>query len=364
MASTPSSSHRPPASGDAHFPEEHRYKPPDDEISLVELWLILARRRWWLFGIALAVLIAGSLYAAFQATEQAYTTTLRLATGASLVGEDDNRRLVGGEPLVSVQSLQNRFERVVLPRLKREFEAEYETGAPPIELERVEEAPTLMLVSTVPAYRAEDVERLHQRASDWLIEAQQEAFKREEQQQERTIERLSEDLEEERAAVNADLERAREELEEARGYLSEIREVRDRLGEQLDGEGSRDNGGTDGADGDEAASILQTRLEANREDFSLAQSEVRNLEERISELRSERRTMEWEFVREREMHQNQLERLQAPQAMEIAAAGAEQSSPANLIVALSAVLGLMLGVFGAFFREFLAHVQQVASGEA
>ncbi|MCG5527177.1 MULTISPECIES: Wzz/FepE/Etk N-terminal domain-containing protein [Halorhodospira] len=329
---------RPPSHrGDANFPEESR-RVPDDEISLIDLWLVLVRRRWWLFGIALIVFALGTTYALLQKPSQAYTTTLEFAA------KDE-------EPLISSDAVMARLERVVLPELKRRFEAEHEVGAPSIELTHVEGSRLLILESSVSEDRLPRVEALHGAVRDWFLSSQDSAYDRNRSRFERDLEQVEERLASEVSGIEEDLAATRDELERARAERERLQEARGRLQEDLEDENLAE----------QSEDLLRIRLEAVREDLSMANSEVRELQRVISELRTERRETVQELSIDKAELEDRLADLQAPDAPATAAEGDIQDAGASLIMALSAVLGGMLGIFGAFFREFLAHAHQAAA---
>ena len=329
---------RPPSHrGDANFPEESR-RVPDDEISLVDLWLVLVRRRWWLFGIALVVFALGTTYALLQKPSQTYTTALEFAA------KDE-------EPLISSDAVMARLERVVLPELKRRFEAEHEVEAPSIELTQVESSRLLIVESSVSEDRLPRVEALHSAVRDWFVSSQDSAYERVRSRLERDLEQVEERLASELSGIETDLDENRDELERARSERERLQEVQARLQEELD----------EGGAPEQSEDLLRVRLENAREDLSAANSEVRELQRMISELRTERRETEQTLSVDKAALEDRLADLQGPEAPAIAAEGETQDAGASLIMALSAVLGGMLGIFGAFFREFLAHAHQAAA---
>ena len=93
----------------------------------------------------------------------------------------------------------------------------------------------------------------------------------------------------------------------------------------------------------------------------MANSEVRELQRMISELRGERWETEQALRADKDKLEDERATLDGPEATAVAAQGDAQDAGASLIIPLSAVLGGMLGIFGGFFREFLAHAHQAAA---
>ncbi len=58
----------------------YRSGPPDDEISLIDIWLVLYRRRWLVTAIIAVVVAGGLAYAFLIPPRYAYTTTIEIGT--------------------------------------------------------------------------------------------------------------------------------------------------------------------------------------------------------------------------------------------------------------------------------------------
>ncbi|MCG5539448.1 Wzz/FepE/Etk N-terminal domain-containing protein [Halorhodospira sp. 9622] len=329
---------RPPSHrGDANFPEESR-RVPDDEISLVDLWLVLVRRRWWLFGIALVVFALGTTYALLQKPSQTYTTTLEFAA------KDE-------EPLISSDAVMARLERVVLPELKRRFEAEHEVGAPSIKLTHVEGSRLLILESSVSEDRLPRVEALHGAVRDWFLATQGTLYERHESRIERDFARANATLKSNHNAIKDDLETTHAELEWIKEERRRLQESHDHILEELQNEAGLD----------QSPEILRIRLEGMRQDLSITSSEVRELQRKISMFRTEKRRIEQRMHKKKDDYEDRIEELQTAEAPILAAANQADALGPSLTMALSAVLGTMLGIMAAFFREFLAHAHQLST---
>lgn len=335
---------------DAQFPPEWRQQ-RDDEISLIDLWLTLIRRRRWILGIAAAVFALGSVYGLIQQPSEKLTSTLQVA-------ERD------GEPIVSGVRSAARLERVKIPEARAAMEAEG-TSPPSVEVEWVEDALLILLTSSAPGGEPGHVEELHQRLFDTLRQTQGEVLERERDHLERDLERAEAELKETRDAFDVELDGLRDRiadtwdelkaLEEERSLLlRRHEELRRSLEEESDGERTATRSGLQ---------QLHIDLRENREERALAQEQLRSLEQALRERQKERQDWVRRQQERIESLRNDLENLSATELLGLAVSGETNTGRAGLISALSAVLGLMLGVFGGFFREFLAHAHSEAAGE-
>ncbi len=335
---------------DAQFPPEWRQQ-RDDEISLIDLWLTLVRRRRWILGIAATVFALGSAYGLAQHPSQELISTVQVAER-------------GGEPVVPVAQAAARLERVEIPQARAVMEAEG-TSPPRVEVERVEDAPLILLTSSAPEGESDRVEHLHERLFEALRQSQAAELARERERLERDLEQAEAELEETRDAFDADLEGQRDRIADARAELEALEEERAlllRRREELQRDLEEDSDGDRTATRSELQQ-LHTDLRENREERALAREQLRSLEQSLREIRDERQRWERRQQERIDSLRSDLEDLSETELVGLAVSGETDAGRAGLISALSAVLGLMLGVFGAFFREFLAHAHGEAAGE-
>jgi len=280
----------------------------DDEISLVDLWRVLARRRFWILGTFLVVMVLGGIWLLFQTPTHEARASVEIGTVAKTVAEKAQPSIVisskakrGQGEIPSqppVEPLEN--PGAVADRIR------YTQTAGPSVLHSVEQEKrviTLTARSPTPEGATEllreIVDRLQSRHGEYI-----KAFRSELQER---ISRISQ-------------------------RISFIGEQQGRFEAKL---GELDSN-TSAAIG--ALLTLEQRL------FN----QLPRLEERQAEL------------------QGQLsQRLTQP--TEVISEPTASSSPVEpktrLVLALAAVLGLMLGVFVAFFREFLARVSEAGEEE-
>jgi len=134
----------------------------DDEISLVDLWRILARRRWWLIGIAGAVSVLGALYALAQPTEYRFQTTIQLPT-------DENR-----VPVVTADELRSLVQELFIPMLEADMsdsDDELDQRLPETQLVEIESPRFVLLRSTTTRARHGSVEAMHEQLLE-LVQAE------------------------------------------------------------------------------------------------------------------------------------------------------------------------------------------------
>ncbi len=350
---------------DAEFPAERARQ--DDEISLIDLWLVLVRRRRWLLGTAAAVFALGTVYAWLQPVEQGYTTTLRPVQ-------------LEGDPLVNPQRLRAQLEGVIVPEVRKRLEQARGEGEEAGEVASVEiqspeenpliteDTPLVGLTSTVPKPRKAAVRELHQAIGEAAAAYQQSWYQREQERIDRQITDAREELkarEEEFAASLEELEQrasdARSELEALQEEHGLLDERRKRLRTQLEN--------AEGPDSAEAAQAALRELYVdsrdNREERGTTGRVLTDLQRELRSTRQEQRSWVQQQRDRIESLKWEREQLKAPEVTTLMAeSDEERSSRRSLISALSAVLGLMLGVFGAFFREFLDQARQAAEPDA
>lgn len=75
----------------------------DDSISLMELWSLLVRRRWWVIAMVLVCLLAGLAY--IMAKNKVYASTVDIVIAATVSAEDPNIELFVTPPRVLARIL-------------------------------------------------------------------------------------------------------------------------------------------------------------------------------------------------------------------------------------------------------------------
>ncbi|ABM63129.1 Wzz/FepE/Etk N-terminal domain-containing protein [Halorhodospira halophila] len=280
---------------DADFPAEWQ-DPRDDEISLIDLWLVLMRRKWVIAGVFLVCVVGGAAYAYLDEPGQRYVSALEIGTYPT--GSDDVATL---EDRAEVAT---RLRESLVPLVRYELAQEHGRSFPGVEVSVPEEdAPGgfVFLQSTAPEDRADVVSSIHQNLIQQIIDRHNDRLEVRQARFEARLESMDADLEELRAkraerrqeaehrveAHKDRLERLesagaqRKEqlthaLEEAEAELKTLRENEDRRRRQL--EHAR-----------EAAEEERDALIANRDRL---QARIEQLEQRRSFLQEQQELLQ------------------------------------------------------------------------
>ncbi len=276
---------------------EQRYY--DDEISLIDLWIVLARRKWIVAGVTILCLAAGVWYASMQPVQYDYRSGIELARIFEMSD--------GGGKLVLLTSRNGSvalLEDVIIPS-QRKVLFDGETSGPRVSVSERGDSHHLMISSIVERERADRVKKLHEAVIMGLAENHASIL-------------------ENNIALRVNPLKTRSEMLQ--------RLVEEREG-QLDHLASRNHEGS----GVLGLIDVQQMADIRRElaEVQVALTDMMSVVEAVEE---------------------------ASHGTRIRFLGVESENPAGtgktLIVALSLVLGVMLGVFGAFFSEFLAAVRK------
>lgn len=135
------------------------YSPPDqdnDEVSLVDLWLVLARHKEWIFGFILLGLVGGALFAYSQTTKYTYTSTIKLGT--------TYKDGAGMQPIESPDTSLAKLEQAYIPQAMGELgEA---TGV----TTRIPKGSQLIVLESTSTEKIKDeISQLHAKAASLLI---------------------------------------------------------------------------------------------------------------------------------------------------------------------------------------------------
>lgn len=282
---------------------DHQRHVPDDEISLYDLWDILARRLPVLLAVAVLTIAGGFAYALMQPVQYEYRTGIELARVHTGGGS--------GTPELVVSSVasQARLEDVIIPELRREYFGGEERG-PRVQVRERGGDHGLMLQSTAEPRYADRVAEFHQVVVRTLSEEHEGHFQR---------------------AVNASTSRFEARAEVLGEQLDFLERQLRELSEKLT---------TD--DGVAGLIIAQQMGDIRREmsDVRVAYTDARTA---VQTIRDTSQGTELSFL--------------ASQSDE--PVGARRA----LIAALSIVLGGMLGLFIAFFVEFVANARRYRRNE-
>lgn len=384
---------------DTHDQQERRSQPPrqphDDEISLVDLVLVLIRRKWWIIGITVVSVAAGIAYSGTQQAEIRYTTTIELA------------RLGDGNLVESPESVRAQMREAVLPTVRREMRESQDDpafrvpGADAGIPDGGQAAGLIQITSVGPEHREELIHALHAQLveqikapHDRVIGQEREELVREQREVRESFEEDLERLRLQRWSREAEIENVRGEmaqLEEQREHLQRQRERvdsrREWLEEQLEAAQGRMDELLDRQSGaGDPAPVPQSQIELldqrimdlhQRLQIEIPESEdeielalrdtarrmetqrlrLSELEIRLEHLEATRARLEDRFQRRIDVLDDRIGRLRTTEARVLAMPMESVGGNRRLIAVLSLILGLMLGVFAAFFREFATHVR-------
>lgn len=279
-----------------------QYVYPDDEISLYEIWDILVRRRLLIGATAIAFIIAAAAYSMLQT--QTYAVDLMLSVGLRPSTASDEAVVLIERPA----SLVSRLNEVIIPAVRSQQTEQVNAAnesLPAVQAEVFDaDAGLVRLSATTTEARVPMAQALLTRTAEQVVDAH-----------EQQLARQTDALRDQIMVLRAEVERLA------------------RLENQIQPDISAIGGGDSGAEASAAFSLLVSAMLDNSRQSERVNYDLRRwrLESALAESRST------ELVREARL------------------GGQQQGQSMTLMIALGAVLGLMLGVFGAFGREFLTN---------
>jgi uncharacterized protein involved in exopolysaccharide biosynthesis len=296
------------------MPPAMAYDYRDDEISLYELWNVLVRRRLMIGAVFLVATIAAAAFGLSRTPAYSFDAVIEIGEMPNLSG--------GGLQAVEKPSvLVTRINEVIVPAIVDRTEEETNAAVPRLEAEVMDGGAAFVRLSAE-------------------VNREQESAVREDFNQliQRVIARHEAVMTQRRRALTRKLSRLEQEVQQ-------VVQARSELFSGLKGLPQLDEETATETDNLSAAAITLggiVDLLLTRE----TEHEVADLEARV-----ERINQVIEMTRPTQV-------LRGP-----ALANEPEGQPTSTIVALGAVLGLMLGVFAAFGREFLANAAaQAESG--
>ncbi|MQM37944.1 hypothetical protein KBTX_01948 [wastewater metagenome] len=319
----------------------------DDEISLLDLWAVLIRRRVWLFGVTVVVLLAAVAYALSRVPVYEYRALVEIASQAD-----------GTTPIEKPSAVAARFNDIYIPQATSAWsEAHPEDPAPKVKANAAGDADLVRLSGEGTEARADAYTALMKDAVARLTKVHASVTERLRnrlrQQQSRAQRRLT------TARNSVDELQARQKMldEQAARLTREIEMQQQALG---DLEAVRPG---EIADSQDAVSAVRRLLD----------NEIIFKRQRLDDLRT---TLNTDLPRRRDDLDGRLdtarddvasreeevallaEQLAAITGTRLAAPPRRSDSPQGpssaVIVVLGAILGLMLGVFAAFGVEFVS----------
>ncbi|MBN1958133.1 MAG: hypothetical protein JXQ81_02250 [Desulfuromonadales bacterium] len=137
----------------------------DDEIDLVELFLILWKRKWMIVTLTLCVTVTGGLYSFFKTTSYEYVTTL--VVGTILVSEEDQTERI---PVEGPEVVKIKLDQVYIPIAVNEFLDETAGRRLKAETSVQKNSNILLVKSAGPADQRAIYKKFHQLIIDPVIQ--------------------------------------------------------------------------------------------------------------------------------------------------------------------------------------------------
>lgn len=426
----------------------------DDEISLLDLWIVLRRRRFWIGGILLASVLLSGIYAVIHEPTYDFRSAVQLGS----YRDDDGEQVF----LESRASFIDKLREAYIPDARQALANGDEDTPPEVAVSNEEDSTVFVLRTTSPLEQNDRIRALHERIVQSVLDAHgdrmavvlgdRRAAVREARvrvdylddervrrarlrgpearfaEAERDVEAVETDYAEDRDELTDQIRESERRLEGLSAERSIIQAHLARLDERADllerqaenlrplAEALTQDMGAEAEGADLAALLLasaqaaevQHRLDQLEEELLLGLSERRDeltdrlqdnrlsqreVEEGLGRLEARRERLEERYERElaaaedrvrtAELERNEARanyeqrladaesalataerRLEGAQATEVIFAGEPSLTPngpgAGVIVALGAILGAMLGIFGAFGAEFVARAREYA----
>jgi len=290
----------------------------DDEISLFDLWGVLADRKWVIAGVFLAVTLLAGMYALMRAPSYTVQTIIEVGEMPALDG--------GVEMIESPEGAVSRLNEVILPNVHDAFLGDGDPSWPQLEAEVVSaDAGLLRVYAAINPDDQEDYFKALEAAVAQLASEHSALLERSDE------------------AVSRQIETLRTEIETVNTSLSEIEARRSELRRILDG--------SVGAQGEGGGERWQLPLALQGTMGMLSSQDL--LRERARLRGDLNRLLSIEDAAERTRIVRDPRLGDEP-----------QGTGPSLILALGIVLGGMLGIFAAFFREFVARANEHRRGRA
>ncbi len=340
----------------------------DDEISLIDLALVLMRRKWWIAGVFLFCLLGGIVYWQMQTPERYYTTTMQIGTypavqGIKLVEEqrkifsmlEEQRKIFS--MLEEQRKIFSMLETQMVPMARQSLAEKNrlpESDIPWIKV-KTGENNSLRLESRGQDLDPILVHDLHQMVVDSIV-GRHDAI-------------LLEEMRSQLNSVKAKQDIVQLKIDHVDEYISFLNHQKEQFSQLLDLSKELEKESLEGnfidpnlamslfVRGSLSADLLtqlnsiQKEVHANMQvraelllEMEQNQLVIEKTEHDISRLMDKGGDVSGQFVPTR--------------ASSLAVTEQEITTGGRMILALSIVLGLMLGIFSAFFVEFAAKVRE------
>ncbi|HEC17729.1 MAG TPA: hypothetical protein ENI97_00100 [Gammaproteobacteria bacterium] len=325
----------------------------EDEINLVDLWLVLMRRRALLMTVAGLCVLAGLALALWLPAKYEYSTSIEIGT-----------RINGDEVEVieSPQTLLAKIQESYIPLARQEYLSSHaRSGAPRVEAHIPKGSEIIVLNSKGTERQGPDHKQVQQSVVDMV-----------KKDHGRIITVLRKETEILQNQALAKLEELKDEarlIQSREKRLSDIATLLATQAKEVRSDLAR-------AEADRAQAIKQTKDESRALTLMMLDSGMQQYRQRLAQiderlkikLVDSRDTLAKQLAdnRRAQLAQQdtiaklkvQMANLRETRALLPPMRSPEPTGPgSSLMILLSLVLGLLLGVFAAFFAEFLAKVR-------
>jgi len=145
----------------------------DDEINLIDLWLVIMRRKWLALIIFLLCVFLGLFYAVTRPVRFEYRTGIELARA---IGGRAFKSSKGFELLIPKESSVDLLEHLIIPRERKALFGENSQGAP-IKIHSPKDSYNLTLATVAQPEEADHVRKLHKAVAEALTQEHEHALK-------------------------------------------------------------------------------------------------------------------------------------------------------------------------------------------
>lgn len=324
------------------------YATAEEEVSLVDLWLILARHRRLIGAIVALALLLGGAAAALKVDRYAYTTTVQIAR-------------VGDQLLEQPDTLLAKLNESYIPYVLQQSEGSQAEHIQ-VSAEIPKNSNLILIRSDGPESDAELHTQVHARILDRLAEDHDPAIDVVKLSMENDLNRLRNQLDrlkDQAASLQAQDKRLNEQETLLKDQLKELRKLIDGL-ETNRGKALREVEG-------EAKAMTLMLIDTETGKYMGREEEVK--ERLLVGLPQERDKLKNDLADNLRGQTELQEKVKEAQAKIVNVRYTRPITPSlrshepqgvgrGIILALAGILGLMLGVFAAFIAEFRTRVRE------
>lgn len=332
----------------------------EDEINLVDLWLVLMKRRTLIAVLAMLCLLAGIMFALLMPSKYHYSTSIEIGT-----------RLDGTNVAVieSPETLLAKIQESYIPLARQQYLAKHgELGGVPRIEARIPKGSQIIVLSSKGSESDSAAHKMVQQAVVVMVK----------KDHGRIVDVMRKETEILQNKATAKLEELKDEA-----TLIQAREKR--LGDistLLAGQAKDVRGDLARAQADRAKAVRQTKDEAQALTLMMLDNSMQQYRQRLAEIdeRSKIKVVDSRDALAKQLADNQraqvnqqdtiaklkiqLANLRETRALMPPMRSPEATGPGSaVIVLLSLLLGLILGIVGASFAEFLAKARRQSMAE-